>query len=259
MSENKQYENEYKVQAVKLAKKIGAVNAANELQIPVNTLYGWIRKAKIGSLDIGCGERSPEESLNIAEENQQLRKRIKALEKENKRLSEMNEFLALQLSDYLSSPGCGAGITGAGIVKARVVYGEKGIEDVSYSPYTVRHVHSLALIQADHIDYTYKSAGREPLNRLFALRGACDDILIVKQGLLTDTSIANIALSDGTHWYTPAHPLLKGTKRAALLEEGILQEKDIRPEDLPSFSTVRLFNAMIDWGELELPVRNIIP
>ena len=93
MSGNKQYENEYKVQAVKLAKKIGAVNAANELQIPVNTLYGWIRKARIGSLDIGCGERSPEDSLNIAEENQQLRKRIKALEKENKRLSEMNEFL----------------------------------------------------------------------------------------------------------------------------------------------------------------------
>ena len=93
MSENKQYENEYKVQAVKLAKKIGAVNAANELQIPVNTLYGWIQKVKTAELDIGCGERSPEESLNIAEENQQLRKRIKELEKENRRLSEMNEFL----------------------------------------------------------------------------------------------------------------------------------------------------------------------
>ena len=93
MSDYKQYENEYKVQAVKLAKKMGAVKAANELQIPVNTLYGWIRKARIGSLDIGCGERSPEESLNIAEENQQLRKRIKALEKENKRLSEINKFL----------------------------------------------------------------------------------------------------------------------------------------------------------------------
>ena len=93
MSENKQYENEYKVQAVKLAKKIGAVNAANELQIPVNTLYGCIRKARIGSLDIGCGERSPEEALSIAKENQQLKNRIKALEKENRRLSEMNEFL----------------------------------------------------------------------------------------------------------------------------------------------------------------------
>ena len=93
MSENKQYENAYKVQAVKLAKKMDAVKAANELQILVNTLYGWIRKARIGSLDIGCGERSPEESLNIAEENQQLKKRIKALEKENKRISEMNAFL----------------------------------------------------------------------------------------------------------------------------------------------------------------------
>ena len=69
------------------------VKAANELQIPVNTLYGWIKKAKSGSLDIGCGERRLEESLNIAEENQQLRKRIRALEKENRRLNEMNEFL----------------------------------------------------------------------------------------------------------------------------------------------------------------------
>jgi len=68
------------------------VNAANELQIPVNTLYGRIRKAKRKSFNIGFGEHSPEESLNIAEENQQLRKRIKALEKENKRLSKMNEY-----------------------------------------------------------------------------------------------------------------------------------------------------------------------
>lgn len=189
--------------------------------------------------------------------------RVCNLSRHNRRLNDTRahfwpESTPLQLSDYLHSI-CETGICKAGIVKARVVYGEKGIEDVSYSPYAVRRVHSLALMQADHIDYTYKSARREPLNRLFALRGACDDILIVKQGLLTDTSIANIALSDGTHWYTPAHPLLKGTRRAALLEEGILQEKDIRPEDLPSFSTVRLFNAMIDWGELELPVRNIIP
>ena len=82
------------MQAVKLAKNLGSAKAAaEELQIPVNTLYGWIQKVKTAELDIGCGERSLEESQNIAEENQQLRKRIKALEKENKRLSEINEFL----------------------------------------------------------------------------------------------------------------------------------------------------------------------
>jgi hypothetical protein len=35
--------------------------------------------------------------LSIAKENQQLKKRIKALEKENRRLSEMNEFLAAKI------------------------------------------------------------------------------------------------------------------------------------------------------------------
>ena len=59
--------------------------AAEELQILVNTLYGWIQKVKTAELDIGCGERSPEEALSIAKENQQLKKRIKALKKENRR------------------------------------------------------------------------------------------------------------------------------------------------------------------------------
>ena len=93
MSKKREYDEEYKVQAVRLAKNLGSAKAAEKLQIPVNTLYGWIQKVKTAELDIGCGERSPEESLNIAEENQQLKKRIKALEKENKRISEMNAFL----------------------------------------------------------------------------------------------------------------------------------------------------------------------
>ena len=90
---NEGYDEEYKVQAVKFAKNLESAKAAEELQIPVNTLYGWIQKVKTAELDIGCGERSPEEALSIAKENQQLKKRIKALEKENRRLSEMNEFL----------------------------------------------------------------------------------------------------------------------------------------------------------------------
>ena len=93
MSKKREYDEEYKVQAVRLAKNLGSAKAAEELQIPVNTLYGQIQKVKTAELDIGCGERSPEEALSIAKENQQLKKRIKALEKENRRLSEMNEFL----------------------------------------------------------------------------------------------------------------------------------------------------------------------
>ena len=133
------------------------------------------------------------------------------------------------------------------------------IRDRTCTPYTLRPVRSLALIQADDIDYACKSTDRSALNRLFARRGAYDDILIVRRHLLTDTSIANIALFDGSHWHTPQHPLLKGTKRAELLDKGILTEKDIRMEELPAYSTVRLFNAMIDWGEVELPADCLHP
>lgn len=93
MLTNRQYDNDFKVQAVKLAKKTGTERAAKELNISSNTLYGWVHKAKHGELDIGLGERSTEDSLNIAEENQQLKKQIKAMEKEIKRINEMNEFL----------------------------------------------------------------------------------------------------------------------------------------------------------------------
>ena len=92
MSKKREYDEKYKVQAVKFAKNLGSAKAAEELQIRVNTLYGWIQKVKTAELDIRCGERSPEEALSIAKENQQLKKRIKALEKENRRLSEMNEI-----------------------------------------------------------------------------------------------------------------------------------------------------------------------
>ena len=87
MSKKIEYDKEYKVQAVKLAKNIGSAKAAEKLQIPVNT---WIQKVKTAELDSGCGEHSPEEALSIAKENQQLKKRIKALEKENLRFSQID-------------------------------------------------------------------------------------------------------------------------------------------------------------------------
>ena len=39
--EQKTYEKEYKEQAIKLAKEIGAAKAARELGVPKGTLYGW--------------------------------------------------------------------------------------------------------------------------------------------------------------------------------------------------------------------------
>lgn len=93
MAQNRKYDHEYKVQAVKLAHEIGSSKAAKELGIPADTLYGWIRAVKEGRLNVGSGVHTPENALTLNEELIKLRKQVKTLEKENKRLKEENEFL----------------------------------------------------------------------------------------------------------------------------------------------------------------------
>ena len=58
-------------------------------------------------------------------------------------------------------------------------------------------------------------------------KGDCDDILIIRNGLITDMSYANVAFFDGTQWLTPRIPLLAGTCRERLLETGPIREADI--------------------------------
>ena len=77
----RKYEKEYKVQAVKLAKEIGAGKAAKELGIPVDTLYGWQKAVREGRLDAGPGSHTPETGISLAEELVALRKQVKDLEK----------------------------------------------------------------------------------------------------------------------------------------------------------------------------------
>ena len=93
MAESKSYDQEYKVQAVKLAKEIGQAKAAKELGIPKNTLYGWVRASRLGTLDLGAGTQTPESAMTLNEEVKQLRQQVKEQEKELRRLKKENEFL----------------------------------------------------------------------------------------------------------------------------------------------------------------------
>lgn len=142
--------------------------------------------------------------------------------------------------------------------KARVVYDGSGIIEKSLTPYSMRKIRTLRIVDGGDIDYRFKSADRSALNRLMEQRGECDDIIIVKNGLLTDTSFTNVALFDGVQWLTPRCPLLKGTRRAALLDNGQISEADIPLSSLRKFSRIRLFNAMIPFGQLELDINNIV-
>ncbi len=139
--------------------------------------------------------------------------------------------------------------TRSGILKCRIVYGRE-IIDISYTPYTQRAVRKLKRIDSS-IGYEHKFTDREAIEELFSARGDADDILIVRDGLVTDTSIANIAFYNGRSWVTPKSPLLRGTTRERLIRSGFLVPRDIGIDEIDRFERFALMNAMIGFSPVE--------
>ena len=144
-----------------------------------------------------------------------------------------------------------------GIFKCRIVYDES-TKEVEFIPYQTRAINTLKIIENDRINYEFKYTDREQINRLFEKRDGCDDILIIKKGEVTDSSYANIVFRRDDEWVTPWSPLLKGTMRQKLIDENKILAEKILLEDLPSFQTFKLINAMLEFDAPEIDVSNIV-
>ncbi|MCF8224218.1 MAG: aminotransferase class IV [Bacteroidales bacterium] len=133
-----------------------------------------------------------------------------------------------------------------GLFKCRIEYDEQ-IRNIDFIRYNPRRVRTLRLVEADHIDYSYKYLDRSGIEELAEQNNECDDILMIKDGMITDTSYANIIVrGDDNIWYTPSSYMLRGTKRELLLNAGLIREKDISPASLKRYRELRLINSMLD-------------
>ena len=145
----------------------------------------------------------------------------------------------------------------SGLYKCRIVYREN-IESIDFIPYEFKPVQSLKVVHDASIEYPYKYEDRSKLNALVEQRQFCDDVLIVKNGLVTDSSYSNIIFSDGYKWITPKTALLKGTMRQFLLDTAEIKEETITIQDIPSLKTFRLINAMLGFDGPEIDVSKIV-
>jgi 4-amino-4-deoxychorismate lyase len=184
--------------------------------------------------------------------------RFQRIELHNERLNRTrNNFFGLktnlQLELFLSIPEYLKNET----VKCTVTYGSD-IIGIEYNLYKIRPVNSLQLVNDDTIDYTFKYADRRKIDAFFFRRGQSNDILIVKNGLVTDTSYANIVFRQDDQWYSPQNPLLKGTRLSSYLLEKRVTTALLRPKDLSFFSEARIINAMISIENSPvIPIENI--
>jgi len=158
----------------------------------------------------------------------------------------------LKLSDYIAVPIADKDR----IIKCRVIY-TISVNSIEFSPYIPANIKTLKIVDAGTLVYDYKYLDRSRLTELID-KGAADDILIMRNGCVTDVSFANIVFTDGEHWITPDTPLLQGTMRELLLLKGLIKMDRITINDLSLFTHFRLINAMLGFDAPLLPVSNII-
>ena len=144
-----------------------------------------------------------------------------------------------------------------GRVKCRIEYADT-IRSVHFSPYRQKIRKSVALVHCDNIRYKYKSTDRRQLTRLVQ-QAHTDDVIIVRNGMLTDASYCNLVFEDSFgNLFTPSDALLHGTCRQRLIDNGVVQELPIRADDICRYKTVYLINAMMDIHEAQqMPVERL--
>lgn len=172
------------------------------------------------------------------------------MNKSRKELLGCNNFLKIE--DNINIPHYAQ----TGIWKIRIHYSEY-ISKIEFEPYKRKYIQSLQIVFSDAIEYAYKYADRTSIAQLLEKRNNADDILIVKDGFITDSSSANVAFFNGIEWITPVTPLLPGTKCAKLLHEGIIKEDYIALKDIDKFTHICLINAFLDIGDILLPTSKI--
>lgn len=143
-----------------------------------------------------------------------------------------------------------------GLYKCRVVYDHE-IRTTEFLPYHPQARKTVKLVHADSLRYDYKHLDRTPISQLLN-DAQTDDIVIVRNNLLTDSAIANLVFENADGLFTPTTPLLQGTQRQLLIEQCQIQPTDITPEQMTDYQWVHFVNAMQPLGSAQpFPVSQI--
>lgn len=147
-------------------------------------------------------------------------------------------------------------IPSSGLFKVRISY-DTIIRSIEFVEYQIKPITSLKLVYDNQISYDHKFSDRVRVEKLLEQRKDADEILIVKNGLITDASYANIIFKKGNRWFTPNTYLLNGVMRQALLNNKSIEVADINQINFREYESCKLINAMLGINASEIPVEAI--
>ncbi|PQA96565.1 4-amino-4-deoxychorismate lyase [Chryseobacterium piscicola] len=136
-----------------------------------------------------------------------------------------------------------------GLYKLRLIYDlEKKIR-TQMIPYAIPEIHTFQLVENNIYDYSFKFEDRKELEKM-KMKSKCEEIIIVKNNHITDTSFSNLLFKKGKEWFTPTTYLLNGVQRQQLLKTKKIKETEITLQNLKDFSHFQLINAMNDFDDM---------
>lgn len=148
------------------------------------------------------------------------------------------------------------------LYKLRIIYDLENNFEYDLIKYIEKQITDFDIVIDNNIIYDFKYENRIVINTLKQTTNA-DEIIIVKNNQITDTSYSNLLLLKNDIWYTPKTFLLNGVQRQHLIKSGKVLEKDINLENLSTFSHIQIINALNPFDEMKAypisKIRNLRP
>ncbi|WP_449400192.1 aminotransferase class IV [Chryseobacterium wanjuense] len=135
-----------------------------------------------------------------------------------------------------------------GLYKLRVVYDLDTKVRTQMIPYAIPEIDDFQLIENNSFDYSFKFEDRKELEKM-KMKSKAEEIIIVKNNHITDTSFSNLLFLKGKDWFTPNTYLLNGVQRQNLLKHKEIKETEVTLQNIKQFSHFQIINALNDFDE----------
>ena len=145
-----------------------------------------------------------------------------------------------------------------GLYKLRIVYDLNRNFKHQMIPYAIPEIENFQLVENNSYDYSFKFEDRKEFEKM-KTKAKTEEIIIVKNNHITDTSYTNILFLKGETWYTPTTYLLNGVMRQHLLKEKKIKEAEITLQNIREFTHFQLINSMNDFDDMFIyPIERIV-
>ncbi len=136
-----------------------------------------------------------------------------------------------------------------GLYKLKITYDLEKEFRTQMIPYAISEINRICLVENNSYDYSFKFEDRKEFENM-KQKAKADEIIIVKNNHITDTSYSNILFKKGRDWFTPTTYLLNGVMRQQLLKTKKIKETVITLQDLKEYSHFQIINAMNDFDDM---------